>query len=255
MAAAAKGKELNTAEKLRQLYELQLVDSELDELQNMKGELPVEVNDLEDEIAGLETRQQKAETANAEMDGEIKKQRDNIKTNEGMIERYKKQLDNVKNNREFDALNKEIELQSLDIQLAEKRIREAQRNIESKKEVVDATHKRLEQKKKELDSKRVELQKILEKTEKEEEKLRKKTDKARKGIDDRLLKSYDRIRHSYRNGLAVVSVLRNACGGCFNHIPPQLQLEITLHKKVIACEHCGRILVDDSIMEVEVAEA
>jgi uncharacterized protein len=255
MAAAAKGKELNTAEKLRQLYELQLVDSELDELQNMKGELPVEVNDLEDEIAGLETRQQKAEAANADMEAEMKKQRDNIKTNEGMIERYKKQLDNVKNNREFDALNKEIELQSLDIQLAEKRIREAQRNIEAKKEVVDATQKRLDQKKKELDSKRVELQKILEKTEKEEEKLRKKTDKARKGIEERLLKSYDRIRTSYRNGLGVVSVLRNACGGCFNHIPPQLQLEITLHKKIIACEHCGRILVDDSIMEVEVAEA
>ncbi len=254
MAAAKNVKELTTAEKLRQLYELQLVDSELDELQNMKGELPMEVNDLEDDIAGLETRTQKADQSAAELEGEIKKQKDNIKMSEALIERYKKQLDNVKNNREFDALNKEIELQQLDIQLAEKRIREAQRNIEAKKEVTDVAKKRLEVKLKELDAKKIELQKVIEKTEKEEEKLRKKTDRARKGIEDRLLKSYDKIRTSYRNGLAVVSVHRSSCGGCFNHIPPQLHLEIGLHKKIVACEHCGRILVDDSIMQVEVAD-
>ncbi len=252
MATAKNSKELTTAEKLRQLYELQLIDSELDELQNMKGELPMEVNDLEDDIAGLETRTQKADQAMAELDLEIKKQKENTKMAEALIERYKKQLDNVKNNREFDALNKEIELQQLDIQLADKRIREAQRNSEAKKETSDVARKRLEQKLKELETKKVELQKILEKTEKEEEKLRKKSDKARKTIEDRLLKSYDRIRTSYRNGLAVVSVHRSSCGGCFNHIPPQLHLEIGLHKKIVACEHCGRILVEDSIMEEEV---
>ncbi len=249
--AATKGKELSTAEKLRQLYELQLIDSELDELHSVKGELPMEVNDLEDELAGLETRISKAEAAQGEFDAEVKKQKMNIKDAEALTERYKKQLDNVKNNREFDALNKEIELQGLDVQLAEKRIKEAQRNIEAKKETLDNSKKRLEQKKKELDTKRIELQKILEKTEKEEEKLRKKSEKARKGIDERLLKSYDKIRTNYRNGLAVVTVMRSSCGGCFNHIPPQLQLEVTLHKKVIACEHCGRILVDDTIMEVQ----
>ena len=131
-------------------------------------------------------------------------------------------------------------------------IRDAQRNIEAKKETLDASKKRLEQRQKDLNSKQVELQKILEKTEKEEEKLRKKTDKARKGIEDRLLKGYDKIRTSYRNGMAVVTVSRNACNGCFNHIPPQMQLEIGLHKKIIACEHCGRILVDDTIMDVSV---
>lgn len=252
MATAKNSKELTTAEKLRQLYELQLIDSELDELQNMKGELPMEVNDLEDDIAGLETRTQKADQAMTELDVEVKKQKENIKMAEALIERYKKQLDNVKNNREFDALNKEIELQELDIQLADKRIRDAQRNSEAKKETADVARKRLEVKLKELETKKVELQKILEKTEKEEEKLRKKSDKARKNIEDRLLKSYDRIRTSYRNGLAVVSVHRNSCGGCFNHIPPQLHLEIGLHKKIVACEHCGRILVEDSIMEEEV---
>ena len=252
MATAKNTKELTTEEKLRQLYELQLIDSELDELQNMKGELPMEVNDLEDDIAGLETRTQKADQAMAELDVEIKKQKENMKMAEALIERYKKQLDNVKNNREFDALNKEIELQQLDIQLAEKRTREAQRNTEAKKETSDVARKRLDQKLKELETKKVELQKILEKTEKEEEKLRKKSDRARKTIEDRLLKSYDRIRTSYRNGLAVVSVHRSSCGGCFNHIPPQLHLEIGLHKKIVACEHCGRILVEDSIMETEV---
>ena len=254
MATAKNTKELTTEEKLRQLYELQLIDSELDELQNMKGELPMEVNDLEDDIAGLETRTQKADQAMAELDVEIKKQKENMKMAEALIERYKKQLDNVKNNREFDALNKEIELQQLDMQLADKRIREAQRNIEAKKETSDVSRKRLEVKLKELETKKVELQKILEKTEKEEEKLRKKSDRARKSIEDRLLKSYDRIRTSYRNGLAVVSVHRSSCGGCFNHIPPQLHLEIGLHKKIVACEHCGRILVEDTIMEEEVVD-
>ena len=254
MAAAIKGKELTTAEKLRQLYELQLIDSELDDLQSVKGELPMEVNDLEDEIAGLTTRVQKAESSSSEFDVEVKKQKDNIKTAEQLIERYKKQLDNVKNNREFDALNKEVEMQQLDIQLAEKRIKDAQRSIEAKKETLDASKKRMDAKQKELDTKRVELSKILEKTEKEEDKMRKRSDKSRKNVEERLLKSYDKIRSSYRNGLAVVSIDRSACGGCFNHVPPQLNLEVALHKKIIACEHCGRIFVDESIMNVEIGD-
>jgi uncharacterized protein len=248
----AKGKELSTEQKLRQLYELQLIDSELDSISVLKGELPMEVGDLEDEIVGLTTRIEKGNSHVREFEIEISKQRGNMKDAEQFIEKYKKQLDNVKNNREFDALNKEIELQSLDIQLAEKRMREAQRGIESKREQVEIAQKRLTSKQKDLDTKRIELQKIIEKTEKEEDKLRRKIDKARRGVEERLLKSYDKIRSSYRNGLAVVTVVRDACGGCFNRIPPQLQLEIGLHKKIVACEHCGRILVDDSIMHVEV---
>lgn len=245
MAAAVN--ELSTFDKLKQLYDLQIADSELDEIQNLKGELPMEVNDLEDELAGLETRIQKAQQATDDLEAEIKKHKDSVNTSETLIERYKTQLENVKNNREYEALNKEIDLQGLDIQLADKRIRDAQRNIDAKNETVDVAKNRLTAKKKELDVKRVELQKILEKTEKEEEKLRKKSDKARKGIDTRLLKSYDKTRASYRNGLVVVGIMREACGGCFNHIPPQLHVEVSLHKKIIACEHCGRILVDESI--------
>ena len=245
MAAAVN--ELSTYEKLKQLYDLQIADSELDEIQNLKGELPMEVNDLEDELAGLETRIQKAHQATEDLEVEMKKHKDSIKTSETLIERYKTQLENVKNNREYEALNKEIDLQGLDIQLADKRIRDAQRNIDAKTETVDVAKTRLAVKKKELEVKRIELQKILEKTEKEEEKLRKKSDKARKGIEGRLLKSYDKTRASYRNGLVVVGIMREACGGCFNHIPPQLHVEVSLHKKIIACEHCGRILVDESI--------
>jgi len=235
----AKAKELSTAEKLKQLYELQSIDSELDQIRNCRSRYA----------------NPKSESGTKELESEMIKQKGNIKDSEALIERYKKQLDNVKNNREFDALNKEIEIQTLDIQLAEKRIRETQRNIELKKETLDASRKRLEGKQKELESKKVELAKIIEKTEKEEDKLRRKSDKARKIVEERLLKSYDKIRNSYRNGLAVVTVLRNSCGGCFNQIPPQMQLEIGLHKKIVVCEHCGRILVDESIMEVEMHDA
>ena len=214
----------------------------------------MEVSDLEDEIAGLVTRIGKAENNVRDLDNEIVKQKGNMKDSEALIERYQKQLDNVKNNREFDALNKEIELQGLDIQLAEKRIREAQRNLDARKETLELAVKRLEVKQKDLENKKIELAKIKEKTEKEEEKLRRKSERARRTVEERLLRSYDKIRGSYRNGLAVVTVLRNSCGGCFNQIPPQIQLEIGLHRKIVACEHCGRILVDNTIKEVEMAE-
>jgi predicted nucleic acid-binding Zn-ribbon protein len=157
--------------------------------------------------------------------------------------------DNVKNNREYEALTKELEMQRLDIQLSEKKIREARVNMEGRQAVLDSTKERLDGKKADLERKKVELQAIQEKTEKEEEKLRKKSDKARKKIEERLLKAYNKIRSSYRNGLAVVTVARESCGGCFNHVPPQLQLEIGMRKKIIACEHCGRILVDQHILE------
>lgn len=241
--------ELTVAEKLKQLYELQLIDSEIDEIAVLKGELPIEVSDLEDEIAGLETRIKKLESVIQDMNTEAGRHEANIKEAEALILRYQTQMDNVKNNREYDALTKELELQKLEIQLSEKKIRQVNLEIQNKEGTLEATKERLEGKLKDLETKKVELAKIIEKTEKEEEKLLKKSEKAKKKIEDRLMKAYNKVRKSYRNGLAVVTVSRDSCGGCFNKIPPQLQLEIGQRKKIIACEHCGRILVDDYILQ------
>ena len=242
-------KELTVEEKLKQLYELQLIDNELTELHILKGELPMEVKDLEDEIAGLETRLNRVENQIGDQDAEINRHKANIEEANNLIARYTTQLDNVKNNREYEALTKELEMQRLEIQLSEKRMREADVIIEKKKETQVETKGRLEQKQKDLETKKVELKKISEDTEKQEKKLLKESDGLRKNIEDRLLKAYDRTRKSYRNGLAVVPVERNSCGGCFNHVPPQMQLEIGMRKKIIVCEHCGRILVDGNILE------
>ncbi len=247
MAAA---KELSVGEKLKNLFDLQQIDSEIDEIAVLKGELPIEVSDLEDEIVGLDTRITKLKSTIKELEVEAARHKTNIKDAENNILRYDKQLENVKNNREFDALTKELEIQKLEIQLSEKKIKEAKVAIAAKDEILQTTEERHTSKKKDVDAKRVELAQIIEKTEKEEEKLRKKSEKERKKIEERLLKAYDKIRTSYRNGLAVVSVDRNSCGGCFNKIPPQLQLEIGLRKKVVACEHCGRILVDADIRNI-----
>lgn len=244
----ATAKEQSIADKLRALYTLQLVDSKMDEISVLRGELPMEVSDLEDEITGLKTRLKKLENSIADIDNEILHHNTNIKEAEALIVKYEKQLDNVKNNREFDALTKEVELQKLEIQLSQKKIREANAQRDIKKQSFDGIDAKLNQRNKDLDSKKVELQKIIEKTEKEETKLVKESDKARKEIDDRLLKSYDKIRKAYRNGMAVVTLSRGACGGCFNRIPPQMQIEIGVMKKIIACEHCGRVLVDESIV-------
>ena len=244
-------KEQSIAEKLKALYALQQIDSKMGEIAILKGELPMEVSDLEDEITGLKTRLKKLESSVAEIDHEIGRHNNNIKESEGLIVKYEKQLDNVKNNREFDALTKEIELQRLEIQLSQKKIREANVARETKSESLDGISSKLNQRTKDVESKKVELQKIIEKTEKEETKLVKESDKARKDIEDRLLVSYDKIRKTYRNGLAVVTVARGACGGCFNRIPPQLQIEIGVMKKIIACEHCGRVLIDESILTSE----
>ncbi|MEM6966409.1 MAG: C4-type zinc ribbon domain-containing protein [Bacteroidota bacterium] len=242
-------KDLSVADKLKQLYELQLIDSEIDQIAVLKGELPMEVKDLEDDIAGLETRKGRLESNIEHLEGELGKHRANISEAEALIARYEKQMDNVKNNREYDALSKELEMQRLEIQLSEKRSREAHSQIASKKETLKNTDERLDSKNEALKEKRVELERIIEKTEKEEAKLMKQSDKAQKGIEDRLMKSYNKLRKAYRNGLAVATVQRNACGGCFNQVPPQVQLEISSRKKIIACEHCGRILVDDDILE------
>jgi predicted nucleic acid-binding Zn-ribbon protein len=248
-------KELSVAEKLRNLYELQSVDSKIDEIEILKGELPMEVSDLEDEIAGLETRIAKLGNVVEGLEDEVSNHNANIKEAEALIERYSKQLDNVKNSREYEALVKELELQKLEIQLSEKKIREARQTTEKKQETLDATVERKERKDKELEAKKVELKEIISKTEKEEKVLRKRSEEARKHVEPRLIKAYDKIRESYRNGLAVVHVERNSCGGCFNKIPPQVQLEISMRKKIIVCEHCGRVLVDDNILEVDTAKA
>jgi len=246
--------EPSVAEKLKQLYTLQLIDSKIDEIEILKGELPIEVSDLEDDIAGLETRIHRLQTNIKDIEYELSRHERNIEEAETLIERYKVQMDNVKNNREYEALSKEIELQNLEIQLSQKKIRQTKVELENKQGTFQATSERRDRQEKALETKKVELAQIIEKTEKEEEKLRKKSDKARKNIEERLIRSYDKTRNAYRNGLAVVTVSRNSCGGCFNKIPPQQQLEIAMRKKVVACEHCGRVLVDDYILEGEKKE-
>lgn len=240
-------KEFSVVEKLRHLYQLQQIDSKIDEIQILRGELPIEVSDLEDEIAGLETRVNRLKNTVDGLEGEVNRHRANISEAENLITRYNTQLDNVKNNREYEALVKELELQKLEIQLSEKKIKQAQGDIENKAETLRATEERRDRKAKELEAKKVELEEIIVKTEKEEKVLKEKSEKARVNVEDRLIKAYDRIRANYRNGLAVVTVERNSCGGCFNKIPPQVQLEIAMRKKIIVCEHCGRVLVDDNI--------
>ena len=242
-------KELSVKEKLEQLYGLQKIDSKLAEIEILKGELPIEVSDLEDEIIGLETRISKLKESIDDIASEVNNHKANMAESEKLIERYNSQLDNVKNNREYDALTKEIELQKLEIQLSEKKIRDTHGGKSMKEEALEKAEARLESKQGDLENKKVELEKIISKTEKEETKLQKASVKARKTIEERLLKSYDRIKNNYRNGLAVVTVSRGACGGCFNRIPPQQIIEIGVMKNIIACEHCGRVIVDPSFEE------
>lgn len=242
-------------EKLRDLYNLQQIDSQIDQIEILKGELPMEVSDLEDEIEGLETRINRLDGTVKELKNEVASFEAKKKESEMLIERYEGQMDNVKNNREYEALMKETEMQRLSIQLADKKVGIAKRELEGKVETLEATKERKEGKAAELVTKQEELKGIIAKTEKEEKKLRKSSTAARDGIEERLLKAYDRTRASYRNGLSVVTIERNSCGGCFNAVPPQLQLEVSQSKKILACEHCGRILVDTSITEPETADA
>ena len=239
---------ISVEEKLKALYDLQCVDSEIDQLRVVRGELPVEIQDLEDEISRLETRLEKFEEEKSTLKADQKAKKLAIKNSDELIVRYKKQLENIKNNREFTSLTKELEFQELEIQLSEKRINEIKAKVLMKEELISSTAQNLNENKEDLEGKKSELAEITAETEKEEKVLIKKSKSSRKKIDDRLLSSYERIRGSVRNGLALVSVDRDACGGCFNKIPPQRQLDIKLHKKVIVCEHCGRILIDSNIL-------
>ncbi len=243
----AKTTEISIEDKLRQLYALQQIDTKIDEIEILKGELPIEVSDLEDEITGLDTRLKNLNEAIKEIETEASKYTTKMAEGEALIAKYTKQLDDVKNNREFDALSKELEMQKLEIQLAEKKAREVNEKISLKNTVIKEAKDKLKTKKANLDVKKEELKSIVAKTEKEEKSLRKNAAAAQEKVEDRLMKAYNRIRSNYRNGLALVAVERDACGGCFNQIPPQVQLEVTQHKKIIACEHCGRILVDNEI--------
>lgn len=252
----AKSKVVSTTveEKLTDLFNLQTIDSKIDEIKILKGALPIEVSDLEDEITGFNTRIEKLNSQMSDIDERIAKHNENIKTAETLSERYNKQLDEVKNNREYEALQKEIELQGLEVQLSEKRIREATAEKEKKQETLAGTTERLEVKQKDLDQKKEELEKIIAKTVKEEKTLQNKSEKQRAKIETRLLKAYDKARHAYRNGLAVVTHRRGSCGGCFNRIPPQLQIEIGMRKEILACEHCGRVLIDHELAGIKEEE-
>ncbi len=251
MAKKASGKETSVEEKLQALYDLQVIDSKIDRIRTIRGELPLEVQDLEDEVAGLETRIEKANEALDTLASDVSAKKNQIEESKAAIKKYEEQQKNVRNNREYDALTKEIEFQNLEIELAEKRIKEYSATIENKNEINDASKAKLEDVKKDWELKKSELAEIISETEKEEADLQTKSEKAEKVIEERLLTAYKRVRDNARNGLAVVPVERSACGGCFNKIPPQRQLDINSHKKVIVCEHCGRILIDPKMAGIE----
>ena len=244
-------KEINVEEKLRALYTLQLVDSKIDEIRNVRGELPLEVDDLEDEVAGLSTRLEKLKGDLDSIDDQVKEKKNAIDEHKAAIKKYLEQQKNVRNNREFNSLTKEVEFQELEIQLAEKQIKELKASIEHKKEVVGQTKERLDGKQTHLKHKKAELSDIMAETEKEENFLSKKSEELRAQIEARLLAAYDRIRNSVRNGLAVVSIERGASAGSFFTIPPQTQMEIAARKKIITDEHSGRILVDGLLADEE----
>ena len=244
-------KELSVEEKLRSLYDLQLIDSRIDEIRNVRGELPLEVEDLEDEVAGLSTRLEKLKTDLDSIEEQIKDKKNAIEGHKESIKKYTKQQESVRNNREFNSLTKEVEFQELEIQLAEKHIKEMKATIDHKKEVISQSKERLDAKSSHLKHKKSELDAIMSETAKEESFLSQKSEEFEGQIEDRLLSAYKRIRSSVRNGLAVVSIERGASAGSFFTIPPQTQMEIASRKKIITDEHSGRILVDASLAEEE----
>jgi len=244
---SAEGKEVSIQEKLKMLYELQTVASEIDKINTLRGELPLEVQDLEDEIIGLKTRLTNYGDEIKSLNLAIANKKTEIKDSKTKIEKYKEQQENVRNNREFDSLSKEVEFQTLEIELSEKKIREFTIEIKSKTESVDSSEKILKEREDDLIRKKKELQEITAETAVEEDKLKSKVTKIESLIEDRLVMAFNRIRKNARNGLSVVTVQRDACGGCFNKIPPQRQLDIASRKKIIVCEYCGRILVDKDI--------
>lgn len=233
--------------KLKALFDLQTIDSQIDKIRIVRGELPLEVQDLEDEIEGIQTRIENSSTETTQLEEAITEKKNAIKNCQALIKKYESQQMNVRNNREYDSLSKEIEFQNLEIQLCEKRIKEFKVSLDLKKEVIEKSNEILEEKIKDLEVKKAELNDIIAETEKDETILLHKSTENQQIIEERLLNAYQKIRKNARNGLAVVVVERDACGGCFNKIPPQRQLDIRLHKKIIVCEYCGRILVDDDI--------
>ena len=241
----AKKKEVTVEERLRALYDLQLIDSRVDEIRNVRGELPLEVRDLEDEVEGLSTRHQKLNESLLNIDEQIKAKKNLIEEAKALIKKYNEQQKNVRNNREFNSLTKETEFQELEIQLAEKHIKEFYTQIEQKNEVISATKDRLKERENHLKHKKSELDAILAETEKEEQALIKKSDEYKASIEERLVIAYARIRTNVKNGLAVVPIERGAAGGSYFTIPPQVQAEIASRKKIITDEHSGRILVDE----------
>lgn len=246
--AKTKTDEISVEERLRALFELQQIDSKIDKIRTVRGELPLEVRDLEDLVAGLETRVNNFTEELKTLEDSITDKKNVIKDAQALIKKYEAQQAKVRNNREYDAITKEIEFQNLEIQLAEKRIKEYKATIVAKKDVITQSEEDLKDRKKDLKLKKQELDEIIAETEKEEQDLLKKSKGSESIIEERLLNAYKRIRSNVINGLGVVTVERDACGGCFNKIPPQRHLDIKTHKKVIVCEHCGRILVDAEIL-------
>jgi len=240
-------------DKLKALHQLQVIDTEVDKIRIVRGELPLEVQDLEDFIVGLNTRLEKFNEELTAINDNITANKNSIDLATDAIKKYEKQLKNIKNNREFTSLTKEVEFQNLEIQIAEKHKIQNNANVLHKTEIINTCTEQTTEKEEELKVKQGELKKIVKETEKEEVALMKDSAKAEKVIDERLLNAYKRIRSKVANGLAVVSVERDACGGCFSQIPPQRQLDIQMHKKVIVCEHCGRIMVDSNIFEEQEA--
>ena len=243
--------DLSVEEKLKTLFQLQTALSAIDEKKALRGELPLEVEDLEAEIEGLNTRVERIQNEIDEFERAISQKKGEIIDAQNNVERYKQQLNDVRNNREYDTLSKEIEYQSLEIELCNKKINEAQRRIAEKQEELQANQSVMDEKQADLDLKRSELDEIMEETRAEEDKLKEKVHEYEAKIESRLLTSFKRIRKNARNGLGIVYVQRDACGGCFNKIPPQRQLDIKMHKKVIVCEYCGRILIDPELAGVK----
>ena len=244
--------DLSVEERLKTLYQLQTTLSNIDEQRALRGELPLEVQDLEDEIEGLTTRIEKIQNDINEYEQAITLKKGEIETAKASVERYKTQLNDVKNNREYDTLSKEIEFQSLEIELCNKKIKDANVKIEEKKEELAKNQEIIEDRRQALEVKKNELDEIMEETRAEEDKLKQKVKDLEVKIEPRLLTSFKRIRKNARNGLGIVYVQRDACGGCFNKIPPQRQLDIKMHKKIIVCEYCGRILIDPELAGVKI---
>jgi uncharacterized protein len=239
--------EQTVEQKLKALYDLQTIHTKIDRIRQVRGELPMEVADLEDDVAGLETRIQKIKNELDDLEDDIVTRKNLIRDAQANIKKYETQLNEVKNNREYDAISKEIEIQGLDIQVSEKKIREYGFEITSKTQIYEKALSELDGRRADLEAKKAELGTITAETEKEETELNTQAETAKQNIEERLLTAYTRLRGNAKNGLAVVTIQRDSCSGCFNQIPPQRQADIRQRKKIIVCEHCGRILVDEQM--------